>query len=765
MLKTAILLVSLSWLGLEQMQAADSGSYVGPIGIMVKPGRTDLTVMTVEKGSPADGKLNPGDVIVGTAESNFQKDARPEIAAAIDLAESASKQGALDLVLKNKKTVSLKLETLGDYAGSAPWNCKKTDLIITQIADQMVKNKSYANGQIPIGWLGLMATGEEKYMEIVKRELPQQAWIQSDPKQLEALLLGDTDMGYIGWYWGYQMITMAEYHMLTGDKSVLPTLRNYALTMAKGQDPSGLWGHRLATVKRNGRLPGYSHINNPSLSTLIGMQLAMKCGIHDPEIKKAVAKSVAFYETFSGEGSLPYGVHDPNSKIFNNNGSSAMAAIVMALAGEKEAAVFFSRQAAAAHNIQETGHATHYFNVLWTPIGANVAGPAVSQAFFDRGNWVRTLYRSWNHRFTLNGGKQNSCNDDGSLLLAYCIPRAKLVITGREADPSLWVKADEVQEVIGASEIDYKSLNVDQLIGLFGHLAPQVTRNAQWELRSRQGDFIPKLVKLMESGTVTEKRTAIGFFGYQCPAEWALPQTERLGAILKNTSEHPRVRAAAADALSSHGEKAYVYYQDMLKFIMADEANDPFGILDKEIAMSMSRMLPDPFASKQVIDKKLYYQAALKLADHPRQNTRAVGMDMLQGMPPADFHLVADKVAHVLKNNDPKYHSYHNPMSSSQAAALILSNMEVKDGLEWAWDMINSEGGKFGFKGRALLGIMKNYGPSAKTYLDKIEADPKLQKSLSEGKFKGLYDEMVKAVNTGEAKPLKTLEEAKKTKQ
>lgn len=168
------------------MQAADS--YVGPIGIMVKSCRTDLTVITVEKGSPADGKLNPGDVIVGTAESNFQKDARPEIAAAIDLAESASKQGALDLVLKNKKTVSLKLETLGDYAASAPWNCKKTDLIITQIADQMVKSKSYANGQIPIGWLGLMATGEEKYMEIVKRELPQQAWIQSDPKQLEALL-------------------------------------------------------------------------------------------------------------------------------------------------------------------------------------------------------------------------------------------------------------------------------------------------------------------------------------------------------------------------------------------------------------------------------------------------------------------------------------------------------------------------------------------------------------------------------------------------
>ncbi len=111
------------------MQAADS--YVGPIGIMVKSGLTDLTVLSVEKGSPADGKLNPGDVIVGTAASKFQTDARPEIAAAIDLAESHEKQGALDLVLKNNQTVSLKLEALGNYGASAPWNCKKTDLIIT----------------------------------------------------------------------------------------------------------------------------------------------------------------------------------------------------------------------------------------------------------------------------------------------------------------------------------------------------------------------------------------------------------------------------------------------------------------------------------------------------------------------------------------------------------------------------------------------------------------------------------------------------------
>ena len=56
------------------------------------------------------------------------------------------------------------------------------------------------------------------------------------------------------------MIPLAEYHLATGDKSVLPALEAYALTMARGQDGAGIGGHRLATKNRNGRLPGYAHI-------------------------------------------------------------------------------------------------------------------------------------------------------------------------------------------------------------------------------------------------------------------------------------------------------------------------------------------------------------------------------------------------------------------------------------------------------------------------------------------------------------------------
>ena len=751
----------LPWMSAANLAAREH--FIGPIGITAGVAGKELRVQSVAPDSPADGKLKPGDVILGAAGKPFTDQARQEIARAIDQAEGESHSGELRLQLKGGDELALELRVLGSHSATAPWDCKKTDTIVTRIADQMIESGSYAKGQVAVGWIGLLATGEKKYLDVVRRELPKQPWaLPPDQQALDALLRGEKDMGYIGWYWGYQMIALAEYHLASGDRSVLPALEAYAVTMARGQDPAGIWGHRLATTKRNGRLPGYAHINNPSLSTLIGMQMALKCGIENPEIRAGVARSIAFYKTYSGEGALPYGVHDPDTRIFNNNGSSAMAAIAMALAGEKEAARFFSHQSAAAHDIQETGHATHYFNVLWTPLGANVAGPEVSRAFFQRGNWVRTLYRAWDDRFTYDGKGQKGCNDDGSLLLAYCLPREKLYITGKGADESLWVSGDQVTEVVDAGQIDYQSLGEDELIALFGHPAPQVTRRAVWTLRERQGDFIPKVVELVREGSVIEKRSAIGFFGYRCPPEWALPQTGLLGSVLKDKDEHPKVRAAASYAICWHGEPAHRYYQDMLELVVADEADDPFGLIDKQVAGSLNVLAPDPFAAGLVQDKGLFYRAALKLADNPRQDARANGMKMLRSMPAGDFHLVADKVKHLVQNQDPDYHSYHNPMASVQAAALVLAEMGVEEGLGWSWEMLEAPDGKAGFKARAILAILKAYGPAAKPYLDKIEADPALSRMLNGGRWKGMYQAMVKAVREGEPEPLVPFEQAKK---
>jgi len=737
---------------------------LGPTGMMGQVSKGTIKVTKVEKASPAYIKVQPKNTITGVNGQSFGDDPRRELMRAIDKVESGSTDGVLTLRINGKFDAKLKLPILGSYSETAPYNCAKTDLIVQRIADKMVDTKYYSKGDMTIGWLGLMATGEKKYLDIVKAELPKQEFAHPDKEKHQALLRGEIDMGYVGWKWGYTLITLCEYYLMTGDKSVLPGIETYAMSLSLGQDSAGIWGHRMATKKRGNRLPGYSHINQPSLTCFLGLILANKCGVKNPEVMNALHKCYIFYASYIGKGTIPYGVHDPNSREFNNNGMSAIAAVAMALAGNEEGARFFSTQAATAYDRLETGHATHYFNVLWTPLGASVSGPELTQAFFQRARWLHTSYRSWDDRFTFNGGECKSGNSGGSLLLAYCLPRQALHITGKDANQSIWLKGNAVKEAIDLSQIDYKSLSIDQLIGYFGHTAPQVRRRAVWTLREREGDFSQKLLELLKKGTSNEKDSVIGYYGYRCPPEIALPQMENLAAVLNNPAEHHSVRAAAANSLSWLGEPAYKYFDDVLRLVLEKKPDDPLRLTDGKLGATIGIFSKTPFQSGLVKDKKLYYSVALSLADHKRQVARSAGMRMLHGMPKEDFPFVADKVKHVVTDLDPTYHSYHNPQTAVQAGAQVLAEHNVREGLQWALATLDIPSGKNSFKIQAVLNMLTAYGHHAKPIVEKIQQNPDLVKTFNGGRWKKKWENILKVCETApsDLPPLVSFEDAKK---
>lgn len=119
----------------------------------------------------------------------------------------------------------------------------------------------------------LMATGEQKYIDVVAKDIREADWAKPDADKIEQLLKGDIDMGDVGWYWGYHLITLSEYYLLTKDAS---------------------------------------------------------------DLKKAIKKTHAFYASFVGRGALPYGVHGPKTHHYNNNGTSGSAALCMSLVGNTE---------------------------------------------------------------------------------------------------------------------------------------------------------------------------------------------------------------------------------------------------------------------------------------------------------------------------------------------------------------------------------------------------------------------------------------------
>jgi len=735
--------------------------HLGPTGLFGVTSPKDIKITKVQAGSPAEGKIKVGDVVVGAGGVLFKDKTRQQLADAIDRAETEQANGVLTLTLKGGRKVNLQLKVLGAYSDTAPYNCPKTDAIITQTADCLVKSRRFGRGSMNIGLLGLLATGEQKYVDVVKEVLHQADWAKPDIK----LTLQGTSKA---WLWGYTTLLLCEYYLLTGDEYVFPAVKAYSVAIARGRDAAGLWGHRMADPEINrgqlhGRLHGYAVMNQSSLPLFISLLLADKCGVRHPEVQAGIKQTGAFYASFIGRGTLPYGVHHPNSKSYNNNGMSGLAAVALALHGNARGAAFFSRMSTAAHNIMETGHTGHYFNQMWTGLGANLAGPAASAAFFKKTRWLHTLNRTWDGNFTYDGcGYKNGTfsyrglSDAGSHLLNYCLGRRKLYITGRDADKSIWMKGREVSETIALATMDINGKSDKELLAMFDHPMPKVRVQAVWTLRSREHKLIDSIRKMVTKGTRRQKISACGYFGYKCPPQTAAPSLEDLASVMRDAGEDPEVRAVAASALGWAGEPAYKYFDDMLKVIVADEPEDTFALIDETVGQSLNILCKDPYKQGLIHDKKLFYAAVNKLLEHKRAVARAFGTRLIEGIPLDDFHYVADKAIYIIKDRDLTYQSYHN-LGPQTGAITVLANLNIKGGIEAAFDILEAKGGKAGFKIRMLMAVLPKYGANAKYALARIKA-------VNAGKFQSRWDAMIKKIesSTGTPREMITLEEAKK---
>jgi len=516
----------------------------------------------------------------------------------------------------------------------------------------------------------------------------------------------------------------------------------------------------------DGRLHGYAQMNQSSLSSFLGLLMARKCGIDDPDLNQGIARTYAYYASYIGRGGFNYGVHDPDIKRFNNNGMSGLAALCMASSDNPAGVRFFSRLAATAYDNLEQGHASNFFNPLWTPLGASQSGPEVTHRFFMESLWYFTNYRSWDGSFLRQPGKERgrSGSQTGMALLTYCLPRKALFITGREQDPALWLQGDAAAEVLQMSKIEYPNQRVDDLLALLDSPFPQVRIQAVWALRERSPEFLPQLVQLMESGTPQQRESALQYFGHRCPSEQAHAQIERVGAMLRDTKEAPELRAQAAAMLASHGEAAYDYYQDILQLIVDDEPGDHFRDVDQSLGKSLNIMCGSPYAAGLVSNKPRFYAAANKLMEHKRQDARSAGIKMLAEIQLEDFPQMAGPIIKIIEDQDNTYHSYHSWQSTIGPAIEILSHLKIQEGLDYVAGVFDREGGKWGFKVRMFCATLPNYGANAKDVLAQAQADKRL-KNIEDGRFRGMWRRMVTAIEEDPAPAqLITLQEALDTR-
>jgi len=560
-------------------------------------------------------------------------------------------------------------------------------------------------------------------------------------------LVGNT-AGYTAWYWGYKNLILTEYFLLTGDEYVLPAIRMYTEAMAAGQDAAGIWGHRMHDPKTK-RAFGYGAMNQPTLPVFISMILAKKCGVDSPRISEAIERTTNHYiDKYLHKGALGYGNGGPNSKGYNNNGSSASLAVALAASGHVEGARFFARMSMAGYSDMESGHATHFFNPLWTGLGANIAGPDAMAAFFKKTRWMHALKVDWKGGYTYEMEEGEGLGNTGAYLLNLCAGRNKIHITGKDLDPAIKLNAKEIEETMGVHKYvnELIPMGIDELLVVADtHWSPKIRRTAAWKLlKFKREDVEASIRKRMAAKPDAKSLTGISRLWDKTPQIF-----DEVAAIMRDTSADLDSRVAAAGVLGGAAWARYVepeedfkkadfyeggqlhkpalkYFPDLVKVIAEDEPNDPTGKLDRAAGGALAG-LGDPYKQNLITDKALFYKAINKmLADKHSSGTRTAGMKLIaENMPLEDFHYVADRVVHATRGTDPTYTSYRGGSTTTEVGVKLLSRFNIQEAVEVCLDSFPTA-----TRGKARrLALFTSFGANAKPYLPRLKAA--LEKDLN----------------------------------
>ena len=735
-------------------------------------GRTTLAsrqifVTHVGAKSPADGVVQVEDVILGTGGKLFDDDARKSIARAIQDAEKETNRGVLKLTISRAgktQEVELKLAVLGTYSETAPWNCPKSKLIFEAACKALEREPLREDWAGPVNALAMMATGNADYLTKV-RELAHKLAPQN--LDLSKKTNGAT------WELGYRNLFLCEYFLLTGDKEVLHGIKEYTLSMARGQGMYGTFGHGFSALTPEGRLhgsvPPYGPVNMAGLPANLSIILGKKCGVNDPEVDAAITRASGFFGYFTDKGAIPYGEHEP-WPYHENNGKNSITALLFAVQGNRpKETKFFAQMATAGYNSRECGHTGQGFSYLWSALGANAGGPAAAAAFFREASWHLDLVRRSDGTFTYDGGEQygagktddntyyghssyNGLSPTATYVLTYAMPLKKLLITGRDAKPANMLSKAEVTAAIASGKFDLerKGKSPAELIASFGDWSPIVRSWAAEELSQRPEakSLVPELVKLAGGNDPHLIQGA-------CEALGLLNAPEGLPVLVKQLAHQDRwVRYKAAQAIRKMGGDAKPALSDILKATVQTAEPlqpinwaDPVQIAHGQLAAAvfsgpLKEMLKDA-------DPMLLYPAVRAVSRNPDGMARATLREFFDHKITAENVVtLAPDILAAVKTPGPADTMFSNEIRMGGFKA--LTKFHFIEGIAAGIDFAKTQGGH-GSESRTgeIMKEIASYGKAAQSAIPQLkELVAMLNDQVKQGEFPGgeLNDRRVNSV-------------------
>ncbi|MEI6809058.1 MAG: DUF6288 domain-containing protein [bacterium] len=718
-----------------------------------------ILVTEVDRGSPADRVLTTNDVILGIDGKLFEKDALWSFGNAVTEAEGRKGELVLLRWRDGERTdVTVQLKAMGRYSDTAPFKCGKSSRIVEEGCRSIVK-RGMGDGIVgDINALALLASGNPEYLDAVKKYAH-----KVGPPDLKLKM----EEGMYAWSWGYDNLFLTEYYLATKDKYVLPAIREFSTFMARGQGVTGTWGHGMRVPCNNGTLGGYGAVNQAGLICWMSLTLAQKCGIDDPDVRKAVSQSQKFFGFFAGKGCVPYGDHPAGGGIHDNNGTSGSVALCFDFIGDRAGASFYSRMATAAYGEKELGHTGNFFGYLWGPLGANRAGPRAVAAYMKELRGYYDAARRWDGSFATNNRNNYGWDMTGVFVLHYALPLQKLYITGQGVSKANALTGQELVEVMESGNdfnpaaIDYSYLSkskVEIMNGL-GNWSPLVRHMAATAVARRSDDPVPDLIRMLGSSNMNARYGAC--LALQYLEGRAAPATDDLIKLLVGDDLWLKIRAAFA--LQGIGQQARRAAPVMLKMAVVVDKNDPRATLCRYLNFALFKTgyrdnLPRPdgllAGSLDGIDRELLYPAIKRMLTIDDGLCRTYTGCVLKTLSRQELMTLLPDLVKVAHDTAPSGEMFAQEIRVDSLR--FLSANKLPDGLPAFVEYVRTQNG-WGSRTIEILPLLKDYGSAARAVLPELKELHKIWKA-QEGERKGaevtrasVAEEVIKAIE-GEQK-------------
>jgi hypothetical protein len=733
-----------------------------------------ILITNVREGSPADGVLEVGDVILGAGDARFDSDARKCFGRAIEEAEREKNRGILKLLrwrpTKDAPTrqgaqqvVEIPLRVRGTYSNTAPYNCPKTKVILEDALRVLEARDEWSIFGIKA--LAFLATGEEKYINLVRDFLQEAKWAGPDFK------MSVESGGLVAWGAGYRNLVLTEYYLATGDEYVLPAIREHAVKTAMGQSNGGAWGHGFAWTSQNdgrlhGRLGGYGAVNQAGLPCFLALLLSKKCGIEHPEIDDAIVRSTRFFSQFVDKGSIGYGFHRPSLEIYCNgrngmsgNGKNGIAAAAFGLQGDRRAGQFFSKMAVSLHNTCEYGHSGNSYSYFWDPLGANYGGPEAATALHKQLRWYYALTRQADGSFVNQplGGHYGRGTLDATVahVLMMTSPRRAIYLTGKGQDENLWLDVEQTRAAVDASRwrlANTDDMTADELIDRLDNWSPIAREWIAKALAEKQGDFTKRLLELLKSDKPEARAGACAALGYQ--GERAAHTVSAVAESLKD--EEAIVRISAGYALARMDKPARAAVPDMLRATLSERETAPMRPTQQALAYSLgyapgkyaplyfSGVLPnlaDDGDPLEGIDRELIYAAVTRLLQDPSGRVRGCAAFALKFFNREDLAVMAQPIYDAVKTPAPNYAMFDD--DPRQHGLDLMARLRIEEGVALCSETLEPKRWGQGVRLPHRLRTFQEYGGAARSMLRELKD---LRWTVKSGDNRQLLEDTIRSI-------------------